>query len=132
LKQPRINSVIVSGNLTREPELKYSSSNQSYVNFTIAYNRAYRKDGEWHTDASFFNVVAFGETAQRFADKALKGDTVIVEGSLQQDSWEDKQGNKQSKVTISAYRVQVLGKKEATEHSIQDGPGEGDGGDIPF
>jgi single-strand DNA-binding protein len=107
---PSTNSVIVSGRLTRDPELKYLASGMAICNFSIANGRPYKdKSGEWTEETSFIDVTCWDKTATHVGEKIKKGRPVMVEGRLKSESWEDKQtGAKRSKLGIVAHSVIVL------------------------
>lgn len=98
-----INNITILGNLTRDPELRYTPSGNAVAGFGIAVNRrTQNKDGEWVDDVDFFNVVTWLRLAENCASSLSKGDRVIVSGRLTQDSWEDKDGQKRTAVKIVA------------------------------
>lgn len=110
LRMPSTNSVIISGRLTRDPELKYLASGMAICNFSIANGRPYKdKSGEWAEETSFVDVTCWDKTATHVGEKIKKGRPVMVEGRLKSESWEDKQtGAKRSKLGIVAQSVVVL------------------------
>jgi len=99
------NNVQVVGNVTRDPELRYTPSGASVTNFSIAYNRRYERNGQQVEEVSFFDVVCWGTLADNVAASISKGIRVIVEGRLDQRSWETPQGEKRSKIEITADEV---------------------------
>jgi single-strand DNA-binding protein len=110
---PQINSIHITGNLTGDPDLRYTPEGQPVCNFNIASSRRYRdKDtGEWK-DASptFIRVVTWRQLAERMGERLHKGHAVYVEGFLQSRSWETSDGQKRSAIEIQALRVQHLNK----------------------
>lgn len=110
-----LNKVLLVGNLTRDPELRFTPTGAAVCEFSIAINSK-RKDkasGEFIEEVSFFDVVAWAKTAEVCAEYLKKGKSVLVEGRLKQDRWDDKQsGQKRSKVTIVAENVQFLGGRD--------------------
>lgn len=125
-----INSVTLAGRLTRDPELKYTPSGTAVCEFSLAQNER-RKDGE--DRAHFFEVVAFGRTAETVAEHKRKGDLLVVEGRLQQDRWEAKDGGKRSKVGIVAHRAHFGPRAGAAQAQDQSESQEGEThDDIPF
>jgi single-strand DNA-binding protein len=106
-----LNSVNIMGNLTRDPELKYTPSGKSVCSISIANNRVYTKNGEKVTEVSYFDVEVWGAAAENCSKYLAKGQGVIVEGRLKQDRWE-KDGKTQSRVRISANSVHFLPKKQ--------------------
>lgn len=103
------NKVIMIGNLTRDPELRYTPTSVPVANFGIAVNRVYKnKQGEKQEEVNFFNVVAWTRKAELCAEYLHKGSPVMVEGRLASRSWEDKEGGKRNTVEIVAENVQFL------------------------
>lgn len=102
-----LNSVNIMGNLTRDPELKYTNSGKSVCNLSIANNRIYSSGGEKVTEVSYFDVEVWGAVAENCAKYLSKGRGVIVEGRLKQDRWE-KDGKTQSRVRIAANSIHFL------------------------
>jgi single-strand DNA-binding protein len=99
-----VNNITILGNITRDPELRFTPSGTAVVNFGLAVNRNVqnKNSGEWETEADFFNVTAWYKLAENCAESLTKGDRVLVSGRLSQDSWEDKEGKKRSTVKIVA------------------------------
>lgn len=103
-----INNVVLVGRLTRDAELKYTTSGQAVCKFSIAVNRR-RKNGEqWEDEANFFDVVLWGRQGEALGQYLLKGKTIGVEGELRQDRWQ-QDGQNRSKVEIVADNIQLLG-----------------------
>ena len=101
------NSVTVIGNVTRDPELRFTASGQATATFGIAVNRRWmnRQTNEWQEAVSFLNVVCWREQAENAAESLHKGTRVIVTGRLEQRSWETQDGEKKSIVEIVADEV---------------------------
>jgi len=109
----QINQVTISGNLTREPELRQSPGGTQIVSFGLAHNerRKNQQSGEWEDRAHFFEVTVFGGQGEWLARNASKGDPLTVGGQLEWRQWEDKNGGgKRSAVSIVARDV-VLGQR---------------------
>jgi single-strand DNA-binding protein len=102
-----VNNITILGNLTRDPELRFTPSGTAVVSFGLAVNRNIqnKSSGEWETQVDFFNVTAWYKLAENIAESLSKGDRVLVSGRLSQDSWEDKEGQKRSAVKIIANIV---------------------------
>lgn len=101
------NRVILQGNLTKEPELRYTPSGTAVCEFNVAVNSG-RKD----EPAYFGAVIAFGRNAEACGRYLAKGSQVLVEGKLKNDEWEDRQtGQKRSKTRIIADSVQFIGER---------------------
>lgn len=96
------NTVTVVGNVTRDPELRYTPGGMSVASFGVAWNRR-KQDGE--EEVSFFDVTCFRDLADNVAESVQKGTRVIVYGMLQQRSWETSEGDRRSKVEIIADEV---------------------------
>ena len=111
-----LNSVNTMGNLTRDPELKYTPSGKSVCSLSIANNRVYIKNSEKITEVSYFDVEVWGAVAENCTKYLSKGSGIIVEGRLKQDRWE-KDGKTQSRVRISANNIHFLPKKSPGEQS---------------
>jgi len=106
-----LNRVILIGNLTRDPELKYTPNGSPVANFGIAVNRNYtNKQGEKISDVDFFNVVAWAKLAELCGEYIRKGSPVAIEGRLTSRSWENNEGQKRTTVEVVAENVQFLGK----------------------
>lgn len=107
-----LNKVLIMGNLTRDPELRYVPSGTAVTNFTVAVNRIYKdKTGEKKEEASFIRVVVWGKMAENCGEYLAKGRAVLVEGRLQSRSWEGQDGQKKSTLEVIASNVQFIGSK---------------------
>lgn len=103
------NRTILTGNLTRDPE-KVDTDKATVARFSIAVNRRGKNER-----VDFFDVTAFSHTAENILKYKVKGDPVLIEGHLQQDSWEDREtGKKRSKVTVIADNVEFLGRGDGS------------------
>jgi len=119
-----INHVVLVGRLTRDAELKYTTSGQAVCKFSIAVNRA-RKNGEqWEDEANFFDIVLWGKRGEALNQHLLKGKSVGVEGELRQDRWQ-QDGQNRSRVEIVASNIQFLGGNPGGQAS---GSGSGNQG----
>jgi single-strand DNA-binding protein len=112
-----INRVVLTGNLTRDPELRSTPSGTSVCSLRLAVNTR-RKDpsGEWGEKANFFDVTIFGRQGENAAQYLAKGRSVAVDGRLEWREWTDKDGNKRQSVDIIADSVQFLGSREGGEN----------------
>jgi single-strand DNA-binding protein len=99
--------VTIVGNLTRDPELRFTPSGQATASFGVAVNRRWqnRQSQEWNEATSFFDVVCWAELAENAAQSLTRGTRVIVSGRLDQRSWENQDGEKRSKIEIVADEV---------------------------
>ena len=128
------NTITISGNITREPEMRYTPSGVSKVTFGVAVNRSWRNQQtqEWEEQTSFFNVVAWRQLAENAGASLHKGSRVTVSGRLEQRSWETEQGEKRSVVEIVADDIAASLRFATVEiHKVErSGPGgPRDGGD---
>jgi single-strand DNA-binding protein len=101
------NTVSIVGNLTREPELRFTPSGQATATFGIAVNRTWtdRQSQERRESTSFFDVVCWGTLAENAATSLARGTRVVVTGRLDQRSWESQEGERRSKVEITAEEI---------------------------
>jgi single-strand DNA-binding protein len=101
------NAITIVGNLTRDPELRYTPNGAAVANFGVAVNDRKRVGGtdKWEDDPSFFDVTAWDELAVNASESLGRGNRVIVTGKLKQRSWETSEGDKRSKVEIIAHAV---------------------------
>ncbi len=107
-----INAVILVGHLTRDAELRFTTSGTPVTSFSIAVNKSVKKNDQWTDEASFFDIVLFGSRAESLSKYLTKGQQIAVDGSLQQDRWTDKDGQTHSRVKINADNIQLLGGKK--------------------
>ena len=105
-----LNIVVIMGRLTADPELKTTNSGNSVTSFTVAVDRNFAKDGNRETD--FINVVAWRSTAEFICKYFRKGQMIAINGSLQQRSYEDKNGNKRTAYEVVAQQVSFCGGKQ--------------------
>lgn len=132
-----VNRVFISGNLTHDPELRYTPSGQAVTNFSIANNRRYTTpSGERKEETNFVRIVAWARQAETCSEYLKKGSPVLVEGSLMQRSWQTPEGQKRSVVEIRAQRVHFLAapRAEAVEEKVveEELPKEEGEEEIPF
>ena len=117
------NKVLLVGNLTRDPELKHTPSNQAVAQIGLAVNRNFQtKDGEKREETTFVDCEAWGRTAEVMCQYLEKGRPVLVEGRLKLDQWQDKDGNNRSKLKVVIENFQFLGGRG------EGGQGGGGGG----
>ncbi|HWA05639.1 MAG TPA: single-stranded DNA-binding protein [Ignavibacteria bacterium] len=111
LKMPEINSVIIAGNLTKDPVYRTTTNGTPVVNFSVASNRRYRdsKD-EWQEDVCYVGVVAWNKLADSCKEKLRKGNACLVEGELQSRTFKTEKGDSKTIVEIKARRIQFLNK----------------------
>lgn len=105
------NKVILMGNLTRDPETRYTQKEQAVVKTSLAINRRYKKGDEWVDAVDFVDVTLFGKRGEAFAKYHTKGDTAFVEGELRLDQWESDQGEKRSKLYVVVNTWEFTGAR---------------------
>ncbi len=124
------NRVILMGNLTRDPELRYNPNGTAVCNFSLALSRRYKQGDEFKEEVSYIDIVVFAKQAENCGQYLQKGNGVLVEGRLQQRRWETDDGQKRSKVEVVAGSVQFMpGRQPEAEPSAGEPVDEGD---IPF
>lgn len=136
-----INSITVSGNITRDPELRFTPSGAAVASFSVAVNRSWqnRQTQEWEEQTSFFDVKCWAQLAQNVSDTLAKGNRVVVSGRLEQRSWETDQGEKRYAFEIVADDVAVsllyatagINKNERREAGEAPAGGSGSAGAAP-
>ena len=102
------NQVTIVGNLTRDPELRYTPNGHALAKFTVVVNRKVKDDasGQWKdAETSFIDVNAWRQLAENVAESLVQGSRVMVVGRLRQESWENQEGEKRSKLAIEADEV---------------------------
>jgi len=104
------NKVILMGNMTRDPELRYTAKGTAIAKVGLAVNRVWRTEaGEQKEEVTFVDVDVFGRTAENVGQYMRKGSPILIEGRLRLDQWDDKQtGQKRSKLGVIAETVQFL------------------------
>jgi single-strand DNA-binding protein len=127
------NSVTLVGNLTKDPELRYTTGGRGVASFGLAVNRRFQRNGEWEEQVSFFNVVAWGDLGENAAASLAKGNRIVVSGRLEQRNYETREGEKRNVVEVIAdelgpslrwAQVQI----ERISRDTADGGGAGGGG----
>jgi single-strand DNA-binding protein len=145
------NRVILLGNLTRDPELRYITSGSAVTDLGLAVNdRRKNANGEWVEETTFVDVTLWARTAEVACEYLTKGSPVLIEGRLKLDTWEGNDGQKRSKLRVVGERMQMLGSRGgaaggaaggapgraaaapqgAARHS-EAGPPDDDFGDVP-
>ncbi len=106
------NKVILLGNLTRDPEVRYTPNGSAVASFALAVNRKYKQGDETKEEVSYIDIVVFGKQAENCGQYLNKGDGALIEGRLQQRRWDDKEtGQKRSKVEVAAQTVTFMPKR---------------------
>lgn len=108
------NRVILVGNLTRDPELRYIPSGTAVTDIGLAVNdRRKTQSGEWVDETTFIDITLWGRTAEVASEYLNKGSSVLIEGRLKLDSWETNDGQKRSKLKVIGEKMQMLGGRGA-------------------
>ncbi len=138
-----VNKVFLMGNLTRDVQLKHTANNTAIANFGLAVNRRYRNSGgEMQEETTFVDCEAWARTAETMSKYLSKGRPVFVEGRLRLNEWQDREGNKRSKLLVVVDNFQFVdsrqggGSQEGSPQAQPAGSGGYSGGpsndDIPF
>jgi len=124
------NKVILMGNLTRDPQMKYLPSQTAVVEFGLACNRKYKtQSGEQKEEVTFVDCTAFGRTGEVINQYFTKGKPIFIEGRLKYDQWEDKQGGgKRHKLTVVIESFEFIGGRDGAGGGGGGGNFEGDAG----
>jgi single-strand DNA-binding protein len=136
------NTVTLVGNITRDPELRFTPSGQATATFGLAVNRRWqnRQTQEWEEATSFFDIVCWRELAENASESLERGSRVIVTGRLEQRSWETQEGEKRSKVEVQADEIgpslrwakaQVTKNERKSQGGGDGAPGGGGGAPRP-
>jgi single-strand DNA-binding protein len=116
LKMPEINSVVIAGNLTKDPIFRQTTTGTPVVNFTIACNRRFRdSNNEWQEDVCYVGVVAWNKLAESCRDNLHKSSAVLVDGELQSRTWKLQDNTTRTVVEIKARRIQFLNKRRRND-----------------
>lgn len=110
LRFPNINSCTISGRLTRDPELKNLQSGTALLKIDIAFNRNYKKDGEWLQETGYVSITAWSDLAEKCNKHLKKGSPVLVEAYLKMESWTNNDNEKRSKLCLVANKIYNLEK----------------------
>jgi single-strand DNA-binding protein len=119
-----INSVVLVGNLTKDPELRHTPSGTAVTTLRLAVNDRIKRGEEWQDAAYYFDVTVWGRTAENCAQYLAKGRPVGVQGKLTWREWEAQDGSKRQSVEVTANNVQFLGSRDG-------GGGGGEGQFVP-
>ena len=133
-----LNKVLLMGNLTRDPELRFTAGGSALTKFGLAVNRKYKQGEEWKEDVCFVDITVWGKQAETCAEYLSKGKSVFIDGRLNFSSWESKEGQKRNKLDVVANSVQFLGNTGsggASQENLPDSQGDQqmpEKDDIPF
>ena len=123
-------TVTIVGNITRDPELRFTAGGKGVASFGVAVGRRYQQNGEWQEKTSFFNVTAWDTLGENIAASLTKGTRVIVTGRLEQREYETKEGEKRNVVEIVADEIgpSLRWARAEVERIARDGGGSSGGG----
>ena len=124
------NRVVLMGNLTRDPELRYIPSGMAVSDIGLAVNDRVKRNDQWVEETTFVDVTLWGRTAEVASEYLSKGSPILVEGRLKLDTWETD-GQKRSKLRVVADRMQMLGARGGGGGGGSGGGGGGGGGRPP-
>ena len=126
------NKVMLMGNLTRDPELRYTSNGSAVTSFGLAVNRKFKQGDEWKDDVCFVDITVWGKQGENCAEYLSKGRPAFIEGFLKFSTWESD-GQKRNKLEVVANTVQFLGSRgdSSGEASGKKAPTSGED-DVPF
>ncbi|HZX47803.1 MAG TPA: single-stranded DNA-binding protein [Nitrospirota bacterium] len=125
------NKVILLGNLTKDPEIRYTPNGTAVANFSLAVNRRFKQGGDVKDEVCYIDIVVFGKQAESCSQYVNKGDSVLIDGRLQQRRWETEDGQKRSRMEVVAQSVQFMPKRQGSVPSDfvpDEGSGSGSGG----
>ncbi|SVC00008.1 uncharacterized protein METZ01_LOCUS252862 [marine metagenome] len=131
------NRVILAGNLTRDIELRHIPSGTAVADVGLAVNDRVKRGDEWVEEVSFIDLTLWARQAENAAEYLSKGSSILVEGRLKQETWEDKEGGKRSKLKVIVDQFKFIGgknenpKSEEKRETVSAGADSGEG-DIPF
>ncbi|QSV45442.1 single-stranded DNA-binding protein [Geobacter benzoatilyticus] len=131
-----LNKVLLIGNLGKDPEVRYTASGTAVASFSLATSEKFKnKEGEWEERTEWHNVTLWGRLAEIAGEYLAKGKTVFIEGRLQTRKWQDKDGKDRYTTEIVGEKMQMLSRKDGSNHEDPGQTHEGPGfpeGDDPF
>ena len=120
------NRVILAGNVTRDPQIRYFANDRAVADLGLAVNRRWRdRDGNQQEETTFVDCEAWGRTAELIGQYLSKGRACLVEGRLKLDQWEDQEGHRRSKLKVVADSVQFLDPPQRQEPGTAEAPAAG-------
>jgi single-strand DNA-binding protein len=117
-----INEVNLMGNVTRDPDLRFTPNGAAVLSFSMATNRRYKKGEEWTDEVSYHNIVVWNN-AESLSQRIKKGTKVHVNGRLQTRSWDDKDGKKNYKTEVVSDKLRLIARFEGDNNSKSDSDG---------
>ena len=126
------NNFVGIGRVTASAELKYTQSNVACVKFSLCINKSYKKGGEWISKPNFFDCVIWGKYGEAMQKHITKGRLVSVICELDQERWEDKQGNKHNAINFVVSNIELLDKrKDGKDEKVPQNEGGHGGSEMP-
>ena len=127
------NKVILIGNLTKDPEIRYTPSGTPVASFRLAVNHKYKQGDDFKEEVCFIDIVVFGKQAENCGQYLSKGSSVIVDGRLQERRWQTDEGQKRSKHEVVAQTVRFFPKRADRSSAEKVGTGqEPSGEEVPW
>ena len=126
------NKVLLIGNLTRDPELRYTSGGTAVASFGLAVNRKFKQGEVWKDEVCFVDITVWAKQGENCAEYLNKGSLAFIEGRLNYQTWEAEGGQKRSKLEVVANNVQFLTKQGAKMDMGSGSPSVPDNDDVPF
>ncbi|MBF0170930.1 MAG: single-stranded DNA-binding protein [Nitrospinae bacterium] len=123
-----LNKVILIGNLTRDPELRYTQSGMAIAKFGLAVNERFKQGDDWKEKVNFIDIVVWGKQGENCSEYLSKGRQAGIEGRLSYSTWETEDGQKRSKLEVVAEKVIFLGSKSDGERGGERSGGSSYGG----
>ena len=126
------NKVMLMGNLTRDPELRFTPNGAAVANFGLAVNRKFKQGDEWEDDVCFVEITVWKKQAENCAEYLSKGRPAFIEGYLKFSKWETDDGQKRNKLEVVANTVQFLGSRNDSQGDSSTGQVPVPEDDVPF
>ena len=125
------NKVLLIGNLTRDPELRYTSGGTAVASFGLAVNRKFKQGEEWKDEVCFVDITVWAKQGENCAEYLNKGSLAFIEGRLNYQTWEAEGGQKRSKLEVVANNVQFLTKQGDKKDMGSGSSSVSDDDDVP-
>ena len=122
LRFPKINTVIISGRLTRDVDLRYLPNGTPVAKLPIAFDRSYQKNGEWMQDTSYIDITVWSKRGEQCAEYLRKGNAVLVEGYIRTRSYVDNNNQNRKVTEIVANKISFLEKTDFTTEKLEEQP----------
>ena len=120
LRFPKINTIIISGRLTRDVDLRYLPNGTPVAKLPIAFDRSYQKDGEWQQETSYIDIVVWSKRGEQCAEYLHKGSPVLIEGYLKTRSYVDNNNQNRKITEITAQKISFLEKSGFSTEKIEE------------